>query len=128
MDDTYADRKRHTWAHIPIKPLEELRALPEAAEYDAGIYFLWGGDELLYIGKSRNVPDRILRLTQTRRCAPFYQAAHKAVPFDRHTTLVLRNTGGIRDHSLEEPLQLHERAYIDAYRPPYNFDRASGLT
>jgi len=123
----YPDNIKHTYAHIKILTLEELRVLPECQDYDCGIYFLWGGPELLYIGKSRNVPDRIQRLTQAKRCSPFYQASHKAVPFDRHTVLVLANSP-IRDEKMELPLQLHERAYIDAYRPPYNFDRASGLT
>jgi|SRR5579859_1780805 len=123
----YPDNIKHTYAHIKILTLEELRALPECKDYDRGIYFLWRGPELLYIGKSRNVPDRIQRLTQAKRCSPFYQASHKAVPFDRHTVLVLSNSP-IRDETIELPLQLHERAYIDAYRAPYNFDRASGLT
>lgn len=123
-----ADRIAHTWAHIPIKPLEELRALPEAEEYQAGIYFLWDGDELLYIGRSRNLPDRIQRLTQTRRCSPLYEnAAHKAVPFDRHTALVLAE-GMYVEPGLDGLLQTHERAYINHYLPPYNIDRASGRT
>lgn len=122
-----ADRIAHTWAHIEIKPLEELRALPEATTYDSGVYFLWGGDELLYIGKSRNVLDRIQRLTQARNCSPLYASTHKAVPFDRHTVLVL-SAGMYIEPGLDKQLQVHERAYINHYRPPYNIDRASGLT
>jgi hypothetical protein len=122
-----ADRIASTWAHIEIKPLEELRALKEADQFESGIYFLWGSDELLYIGKSRNLPDRIQRLTQARRGSPLYLASHKAVPFDRHTALVLAE-GPIAEPGLDAILQLHERAYINAYRPPFNIDRASGLT
>jgi hypothetical protein len=124
----YADRIAHTWAHVPIRPLEELRVLPEAGEYQAGIYFLWRGDELLYIGRSRNLPDRIQRLTQTRRCSPLYEhPAHKAVPFERHTALVLSESMYV-EPGLDKMLQDHERAYINKYRPPYNIDRASGRT
>lgn len=123
----WADRISDQWEHIEILPLEKLAQLPEAEEFDSGIYFLWGGAELLYIGKSRNLPDRLLRLTQARRCSPLYQASHKAVPFDRHTALVLEK-GQFAEPSLDTKLRLHERAYINAYRPPYNIDRASGLT
>lgn len=122
-----ADRISHQWAGIEILPLEQLRALPEADEFDSGIYFLWRGDELLYIGKSRTITDRIQRLTQARRGSPLYRSTHKAVPFDRHTALVLEK-GQFAEPGLDTKLQLHERAYINAYRPPYNIDRASGLT
>lgn len=125
-----ADRLAHTWAHIEIKPIEELRALPEAEQYDSGIYFLWGGHEgteLLYIGKSRTILDRIQRLTQARRAGALYASTHKAVPFDRHTALVLEK-GMFAAPDLDTKLRLHERAYINAYEPPYNIDRASGLT
>jgi hypothetical protein len=123
----YADRIKHQFAHIEILPLGDLAKLPEAEQFDSGIYFLWGADELLYIGKSRNIPDRLLRLTQARRGSPLYQASHKAVPFDRHTALVLEK-GQFAEPGLDAKLRLHERAYINAYEPPYNVDRASGLT
>jgi hypothetical protein len=125
--DELADRISDQWAHIPILPTEDLAKLPEAEEFDSGIYFLWGGAELLYVGKSRNIPDRIQRLTQARRASPFYRASHKAVPFDRHTALVLEK-GQFAEPGLDAKLQAHERAYINAYLPPYNIDRASGLT
>lgn len=123
----YADRISDEWADIPILSLEELAKLPASEQFDSGIYFLWGGSELLYIGKSRNIPDRIQRLTQARRGSPLYQASHKAVPFDRHTALVLEK-GQFAEPGLDPKLQAHERAYINAYLPPYNIDRASGLT
>jgi len=123
----YADRIASEWSGVEILPLEQLRALPESEQFDSGIYFLWGGPELLYIGKSRNIPDRIQRLTQARRGSPLYQSTHKAVPFDRHTALVLEK-GMIAEPGLDAKLRLHERAYINAYLPPYNIDRASGLT
>lgn len=124
---TFADNIKDQWAHIAILPIEELRKLPKAEMFDSGIYFLWRGDELLYIGKSRNIRDRQIRLVQARRCSPLYQASHKAVPFDRYTALVL-DSSPIKEPGLDENLQLHERAYINAYAPPYNHDFASGLT
>lgn len=123
----YADRIRHQFAHIKVLPLEELARLPEAEQFDSGIYFLWGGTELLYIGKSRNLLDRQQRLRQAQRCSPLYQASHKAVPFDRYTVLVLEK-GQFAEPGLDTKLRLYERAYINAYEPPYNVDRASGLT
>jgi len=45
-------------AHIPILGLDELRVLPTPQDFDSGIYFLWAGDHLLYIGKSRNLRER----------------------------------------------------------------------
>lgn len=125
--EIYADRIKDQWKDVPILPLEELRKLPEAEQYDSGIYFLWGGDELLYIGKSRTILDRIQRLTQARRAGVLYAASHKNVPFDRYTALVLE-TGMFASPELDAKLRLHERAYINAYQPPYNIDRASGLT
>ena len=123
----YADRIKHQFAHIEILPLEDLAKLPEAEQFDSGIYFLWNGDKLVYIGKSRNLLDRLQRLQQAQRCSPLYQASHKAVPHDRHTALVLEK-GQFAEPCLDEKLRLYERAYINAYEPPYNFDRASGLT
>lgn len=124
---TYAENIKDQWAHIPILPLEELRKLPEAVQFDSGIYFLWSGDDLLYIGRSRNILDRQQRLTQARRGGALYQSTHKAVPFDRYTALVL-SKGMEVEPGLDTKLRLHERAYINAYQPPYNIDMASGLT
>jgi hypothetical protein len=123
----YADRIRDQYAHVPILTLDELRALPEAEQFDSGIYFLWNGPDLMYIGRSRNILDRQQRLTQAKRCSPLYQASHKAVPHDRHTALVLEK-GMFAQPGLDTKLRLYERAYINAYLPPYNIDRASGLT
>lgn len=124
---TYAERIKDQWADIQILPLDELAKLPEAEEFDAGIYFLWNGSQLMYIGKSRNILDRQQRLGQALRCSPLYQASHKAVPHDRHTALVIEK-GQFAQPGLDAKLRLYERAYINAYQPPYNIDRASGLT
>lgn len=123
----YADRIAHEFAHIQILTIEELRALPPAEQYDSGIYFLWNGPDLMYIGRSRNILDRQQRLTQAKRGSALYQASHKAVPHDRHTALVLEK-GMFAESGLDTKLRLYERAYINAYLPPYNIDRASGLT
>lgn len=65
--ESWAEKQRRRLAHIPILPLEELRKLPQAVDFDAGIYFLWTGDELVYVGKSRNIPDRLGRQSQFNR-------------------------------------------------------------
>lgn len=127
MTQEYAERIKDQWAHIPILPLEELATLPAAEQYDSGVYFLWRGAELLYIGRSKIILDRIQRLTQAKRGSPLYASTHKAVPFDRYTALVLAK-GMEVEPGLDTKLRLHERAYINAYQPPYNIDMASGLT
>lgn len=43
-----------------MKTLDELRALPEEVErgYGCGVYFLWDGDELVYVGGSKDMNNR----------------------------------------------------------------------
>lgn len=115
-------------AHIPILGLADLRALPEAKDYESGIYFLWAGDTLLYIGKSRNLSTRAYEQRTLRRYAPF-QAGDRAkpIPFDRMTCLVLE-TGVECSPELDFNLRAYERAYIAAYEPPYNEDHMLGQT
>lgn len=123
----YADRIREKYAHVPILPLEELAKLPEAEEFDSGIYFLWQGPRLVYVGKSKNILDRRVRMTQVNRCHVLYRSTFTAVPHDRYTALVLEK-GQFVQPGLDAKLRAYERAYINAYQPEYNEDRASGLT
>jgi hypothetical protein len=123
----YADRISDQYSHIPILPLADLAKLPEAEEFDSGVYFLWQGSQLVYVGKSRNILDRRQRMTQVNRCHPLYTASYTAVPHDRYTALVLEK-GQFAEPGLDAKLRAYERAYINAYQPLYNVDRASGLT
>jgi hypothetical protein len=111
-----------------ILSLEELRALPGPVEYDSGIYFLWKGQDLLYIGRSRNLCSREYYQATVNRYYPFHHSqTAKYIPADRMTCLVLEN--GIEcSRELDSNLSTYERAYIAAYEPPYNYDNGSGFT
>lgn len=120
------NRKRY--AHIPIKSLEELRALPGPQEYDSGVYFLWADNALIYIGRSRNLCQRMFYQKTLNRHAPF-QISIKAKPiyFDAMTCLVLESGTECSPH-LDINLRDYERAYIAAYEPAHNQDYQDGVT
>jgi hypothetical protein len=124
---SWAEQAREEFAHIPILPLDALAKLPEAEEFDSGIYFLWQGPTLIYIGKSRNIPDRLVRLIQTNRFHTLRNSRCKPVPHDRYTALVLEK-GMFCSDGLDKMLWEHERAYIAHYLPPYNHPDHNGGT
>lgn len=124
---TWAEQAREQFAHITILPLEKLATLPEADEYDAGIYFLWQGADLVYIGKSRNICDRLVRQSQVNRFGALRNSRHKVIPHDRHTALVLE-TGQYCSPGLDRLLWDNERAYIAHYLPPFNHPDHNGGT
>lgn len=116
-------------AHIPVLSLDQMRALPGPAEFDSGIYFLWAGEHLLYIGKSRNLCTRQYYQSCLKRYAPFQTSERaKPIPYDRMTCLVLEN--GIEcSRELDTNLRDYERAYIASYETPYNEDyQQNGFT
>lgn len=125
--NTWAEQMRKQYAHIKVLPLEDLAKLPEAEEFDAGLYFLWEGDKLVYIGKSRNIPERRLRQAHINRNHAGYTARHKVIPHDRYTALVLEK-GQFASRGLDALLQEHERAYLGHYMPPYNHPGQNGGT
>jgi len=103
---TWTDKMKRELADVQILPLEQLRALPaEFGDYDGGIYFLWLGEELQYIGKSRQLCNRL--------------NYHK-VKFDRCTLLLIVSDERIHDFSKDPEMQRLERAYIAHYQPPHN--------
>jgi hypothetical protein len=109
-------------AGVEVLPLEALRNLPEAGEIDSGIYFLWLGDELRYVGKSENVRNRYAAQLQTNRFHSVRGSYRlRPIPCDRHTCLVLHSEPFIENRpELERTLQRYERAYIAHYEPPDN--------
>jgi hypothetical protein len=113
---------------VQVLSLEEMRELPEPQEYDAGIYFLWKGDALTYIGKSKHICERLYFQSCMNRNLPFY-TGHRAklVPFDKVTCLVLE-TGITCSPGLGGKLMHYERAYIAAYQPGFNQDNHNGFT
>lgn len=90
-----------TWRapKLPILPLEKLQALPRVPSVAAvvsGVYFLWHGQRLVYIGQSKSV---VHRLASHRSKPP--------APFDSATFL-----------QIPHPWQLAiEQLYIEAYLP-----------
>ncbi len=125
MIGKWAKRTREQFSDVEILPLEKLMVLPEAEEFDAGVYFLWLGSELVYIGKSRNIPDRVLRQQQVNRYWPLRNSRCKVIEHDRHTALVLEK-GQFASLGLDALLWKHERAYIAHYLPPFNNPDSNG--
>lgn len=91
--------------------LEALRKLPDdaMAADDISLYFLWKDDELLYVGASTQVADRVARHVRDRR----YRSAQSGVfiDFNRATFLA------VPDRRELWPL---ESAYQHQYDPPCN--------
>lgn len=115
----WTERMRRDLAHIPILPLEALRKLPEATPFDAGVYFLWEADELVYVGKSRHIMDRLARQSQINRYGPLRLSRAQMLPKGRTTALVL-GKGPVLERTIDADLEDYERAYIATYEPPMN--------
>lgn len=77
--------------------LEALAALPSTP--GCGLYFLWAGNEIQYIGRSVDIKRRV----STHRFM-------KRVQFDRHTVLELP----------PQNLAIAEFAYVSKFKPPMN--------
>jgi hypothetical protein len=123
----WAKQTREQFSDVPILPLEELAKLPQAEEFDAGVYFLWQGPNLIYIGKSRNIPDRLQRQSQVNRFGLLRNSRCKIIPHDRHTALVLEK-GQFASPGLDAILWKNERAYIAHYLPAFNNPDSNGGT
>lgn len=102
-----AERNRKVGAPTPepsptILSIDELRGLPRdiPVRQGGGVYFLWGGLDLLYIGQTVHFGRRIGDHEYQRR-----------VPFDWATYIVCA------DFYVRIEL---EAAYIRLHRPPYN--------
>lgn len=89
--------------------LDYLRALPSRAEGHV-VYFLWRGAELLYIGGTKDLGQRIYHLECAKRAPPWVDGYHTIVPFDRVSALACS----------KEEMRETERDCIWHYRPPYN--------
>lgn len=113
---------------LPLLSLDELRALPEAQEYDGGVYFLWQDDQLQYVGKSSHVLERLAKQGYVNKYAPFQNGKSQiAIPFDRHTCIVLE-TGFVKQPGTPQMLRDYERLYIGTYETPYNNPRFQAFT
>lgn len=94
--------------------LEEARALPEPRAGKA-IYFLWKDDELLYIGASTQVSERVARQAQFRDFGHLGSDSTRAkprIPFNRATAL--------KWEGFVEDMAEAEKALIRRWWPPWN--------
>jgi len=114
---------------MSVLSLDELRKLPDPQPLDAGIYFLWEGEELVYVGKSANLLERSARQHCVNRYASdrTYAERHTAIPHDRMTALVIES-GRVQSPRLKYLLRDTEQEYIDAYQPRWNADDSNGGT
>lgn len=91
-----------------LLPLDQLRAMGDTAGAAPGIYFLWRGPQLLYIGASKNVAWRIGWHALKRE--GMQNPTGSEMPFDRATSFAMAMV----------PARVLERDYIHVYLPPYN--------
>lgn len=93
---------------LPVRPmpLDMLRAIGSVGS-GPGIYFLWRGPALIYIGRSVNVPARLLAHDYA---GTWRNRGGKVIPWDRATAFACRR------FDLEDV----EKLYIRAYRPQFN--------
>ena len=95
--------------------LQDLRALPDLVR-GKGIYFLWRGEELLYIGAATQAVDRVNRQGQIRDFGRFYEQMRyrntPIIPFDKAS--IYRWEGRLID------MADAEKALIRRFRPPFN--------
>jgi hypothetical protein len=89
-----------------LLPLDTLRNLPRKAPDASGMYFLWRGPQLLYIGYSAYLADRMDMHWRAQR----QLCRGRRYPFTHYTCLALPLRG----------LEQLEHRYILAYRPPFN--------
>jgi predicted GIY-YIG superfamily endonuclease len=90
----------HDWRppEVQCLPLDRLRAMPEVlpSSTHAGVYFLWDGDALVYVGQSRKVSHRVAQHNR-KPPAPFRRATFIRVAYPWCLAI--------------------EQLYIDAYLP-----------
>ena len=86
-----------------VLPLDQLRGLPIADDTTggSGVYFMWHGPVLVYVGQSRCVGNRI------------EQHGHRK-PYTRITWLSVTADAWLRDY---------EGDYVRRYSPPFNLTR-----
>jgi len=115
----WTEQTRAELSHVEIMPLERLQQLPEAGEFDGGIYFLWLGDQLQYVGKSNQISIRLNHHHYAYKFGRLRTSRSKRIPFDRHTSIVLFDETN-KSNKLEWLMRDTERAYIAHYEPPFN--------
>jgi len=117
--ESWVDHMKRENAAINVLTLDELRSLPEQSNA-GGIYFLWKGSQLQYIGKSGQIWQRLNSHYWALTFGWASTSKRKQIPHDRATCLDVVS-GWCRPPDMDEKLRPLERAYIAHYQPPYNF-------
>lgn len=116
---------KHWWRvfhRSAIFPRDRLRALPDVEMLEdrerscSGVYFLWYGPALLYVGQSKSIASRVWQHEQ----AKIGLSSGKIIPFRRATFLDLTDSDWLTTDRQRVALDTVELAYIRKYRPPYN--------
>lgn len=89
-----------------LMPLDALRSLPSAAPRESGLYFMWRGPQLLYIGYSADLGRRM----DTHRRVRIGLCSGRKYPYTHYTCMQRKLAG----------LEALEYRYIQAYQPPFN--------
>jgi hypothetical protein len=71
-------RRERCFSRFRVLELDQIRGLPKAGSStrDSGVYFLWNGPRLMYIGKASAVHDRLA--DHKRKQKPFTHATFEA--------------------------------------------------
>lgn len=96
-------RLQRARSRLCVLPLDQLRGLPEVGDdaYCPGIYFLWIGPTLQYIGQSQYVSTRVAR----------HGSYMGTKQFDRATWMPVA----------PEATRWYERDHVQSYHPPQNY-------
>lgn len=104
--------------------IDQLRTLPEDTEC-SGVYFLWNGPDLQYIGQSRSVGSRLQQHTWNYRYGHLRLHRPQRIKFDRCTVIVIDRRPYMSSEELEhlaKRMLSLEAAYITKH--PTRFNRA----
>lgn len=112
---------------MSLLSLDELRTLPsDANDYESGLYFLWSGGVLQYVGKATILAYRLYRHQRAHKYQPVRSFSwEKRIPYDRYTCLVIDSSYELSDRLRAQLIEL-EAEYIAAYRPPFNTSSGGG--
>ena len=103
--------------------LAELMELPDASNGTSGVYFLWDGSTLQYIGQSRMISNRIAQHRQNYLYGHTRNWPTTRIKFDRSTMIELDDRTfieGEEQRELYRRLLKLEEAYVNAYATPFN--------
>lgn len=123
--DPNSERAAHHWKRVlsraGLYPKDILRGMPRpgVCEYRArsGVYFLWFGPALAYVGQSKEVATRVGRHEDVRDG----RVAGRPIQFDRATYLDLTDHAEVMTPRESAALVRLEAIYIKTYQPPYNW-------